>query len=142
MVDVLTKAQRSRCMSKIKGKNTKPEMVIRRLVHAMGYRYRLHRKDLPGTPDLVFPKYRKIIFVHGCYWHRHDCPYGKVRAKTNAEFWENKIQSNVARDLRYQAELKALGWEVLLIWECWIKEPEMLESTIRNFLSEPTNNGA
>ena len=135
MSDVLTQEQRSRCMSNIKGKDTKPEMFVRRLVHAMGYRYRLHRRDLPGTPDLVFPKHRKVIFVHGCYWHRHNCPEGQVRAKTNSEFWENKIQGNVARDLRNQAELERMGWQVLLVWECWTKDPAKLESIIKNFLS-------
>lgn len=110
--------------------------MVRRLVHAMGYRYRLHRKDLPGTPDLVFPKYSKIIFVHGCYWHRHSCSEGQVQAKTNAEFWENKIRGNVARDIRHQAELEAMGWQVLVVWECWTRDPKMLESIIREFLSQ------
>src|SRR4051812_7053306 len=115
MTDVLTPEQRRRNMSAIKGKDTKPEMIVRQMVHGMGYRYRLHRKDLPGKPDMVFPGSRKIIEIHGCYWHMHDCPLGAVIPKTNTEFWQTKRLSNVARDKRNAAALEELGWKVLVV---------------------------
>ena len=117
-MDVLTPEQRSRCMSNIRGKDTKPEMVVRRLVHRMGYRFRLHRADLPGKPDLTFPRLRKIIFVHGCYWHMHNCPYGSVVPKTNAEFWQTKRRANVKRDRKHLKNLRKLEWTTLVVWEC------------------------
>lgn len=122
-------------MAAIKGKNTKPEMVVRRLVHRLGYRYRLHRKDLPGKPDLVFSRHHKIIEIYGCYWHMHDCPYGWVVPKTNAEFWQNKRLSNVARDKKNIAALTELGWKVLVLWECQTKDTAQLEECIKQFLS-------
>lgn len=134
MADVLTPEQRRRNMAAIKGKNTKPEMVVRRLVHGLGYRYRLHRKDLPGKPDLVFPSRRKIIEVYGCYWHMHDCPYGRVVPKTNAEFWQTKRLSNVTRDTRNSAELTKQDWRVLIIWECEVKDTDKLRERITQFL--------
>jgi len=121
-------------MSAIKGKDTKPEMVVRKLVHGMGFRYRLHRKDLPGKPDLVFPRLRKVILIHGCYWHIHDCRYGRVVPKTNAEFWQTKRQSNVVRDQKNLADLAEAGWEVLVLWECEIRHPNDLVERIRTFL--------
>jgi len=121
MADVLTPEQRSFNMSQIRSRNTKPEMIVRSLVHRMGYRYRLHRKDLPGKPDLVFPSRRKIIFVHGCFFHLHDCSYGRVVPKTNAEFWQNKRQGNVERDNRNLEALENDGWSVLIVWECTTK---------------------
>ncbi len=125
MPDVHTPEQRSYNMSRITSGNTKPEMIVRRLVHGMGYRYRLHRKDLPGKPDLVFPKLRKIIFVHGCFFHLHDCRYGQVVPKTNAEFWKNKRNSNAERDRKNEAELKILGWNILIVWECMTKKNQI-----------------
>ncbi len=136
MTDVLTKEQRSRCMSRIKSKNTKPELLVRRLVHAMGYRFRLHRRDLPGRPDLVLPRHRKIIFVHGCFWHMHRCKYGRVKPKTNADFWETKRKSNVDRDRIALRQLRAQGWKVLVIWECWTRKPEALQQKLQEFLCE------
>jgi len=121
-------------MSAIKGKDTKPEMVVRKLVHGMGFRYRLHRKDLPGKPDLVFPRLRKVILIHGCYWHIHDCRYGRVVPKTNAEFWQTKRQSNVVRDQKNLADLAEAKWEVLVLWECEIRHPNDLVERIRTFL--------
>lgn len=115
MTDVLTPDQRSYCMSRIHGKNTKPEMIVRRLAHAMGYRFRLHRKDLPGKPDLVFPRLQKVILVHGCFWHLHRCKYGRVTPKTNSEFWQSKREATRARDKRSIRALKALGWDVLVV---------------------------
>jgi DNA mismatch endonuclease (patch repair protein) len=134
MTDVHTVEQRRRNMSAIKSKNTKPEMVVRQLVHSLGYRYRLHRKDLPGKPDLVFPSRRKIIEVYGCYWHMHDCPYGRVVPKTNAEFWQTKRLSNVTRDAKNSEELAKQGWRVLIIWECEVKDKEKLQERITHFL--------
>lgn len=134
MPDVLTPEQRHKNMSAIKGKNTKPEMVIRSLVHKMGYRYRLHRKDLPGKPDMVFPKRKKVIFVHGCFWHIHSCQYGQVKPKTNADFWEQKRQSNVTRDIQNLEKLEQLGWQVFTIWECEVKDTDLLRKKITEFL--------
>jgi len=134
MTDVLTPEQRSKCMSRIKSTDTKPEMTVRRLVHGMGYRYRLHKKDLPGKPDMVFPRLNKIIFVHGCFWHMHKCKYGKVVPKKNHDFWHKKRLSNVERDKRNIKSLKKSGWDVLVIWECWTKDTEKLQERIREFL--------
>ena len=124
MTDVHTTQQRSFNMSRIRGKDTKPEMLVRSLVHQMGYRFRLHRKDFPGKPDLVLPRHKKVIFVHGCFWHMHRCRYGRVVPKTNAEFWQNKRQGNVDRDRRNLRAMRNSGWQVLVIWECWTREPE------------------
>jgi|TARA_R100000455_G_C6268405_1_gene123884 DNA mismatch endonuclease (patch repair protein) len=110
-------------MSGIRGKDTKPEMVVRRGLHAMGFRFRLHDRSLPGNPDLVLRKYRTVIFVHGCFWHRHDCRYFKWPA-TRPEFWRNKILRNVERDEENVAALEAMGWRVLTVWECETRNPE------------------
>ncbi|MDQ3257811.1 MAG: DNA mismatch endonuclease Vsr [Acidobacteriota bacterium] len=135
MTDVHTPAQRSFNMSRIRNRNTRPEMIVRSMVHRMGFRYRLHRKDLPGKPDLVFPSRRKIIFVHGCFFHMHDCRYGKVTPKQNAEFWQTKRLSNVERDRRNIAALEKDEWQVLEVWECQTKTPDILGETLRAFLS-------
>ena len=136
MVDVHTKQQRSYNMSRIKGKDTKPEMVIRSLVHRLGYRFRLHRKDLPGKPDLVLPRHKKVIFVHGCYWHLHNCKYGRVAPKTNAIFWKDKREGNKERDRKNIAALKKLGWGVLVIWECQIPELVKFKKRLLDFLNK------
>ena len=113
--------QRSRNMSAIKSKNTKPEIVVRKLLHSMGYRFRLHRKDLPGSPDIVLPKYKTVIFVHGCFWHRHEnCKYATT-PKTRKEFWEKKFRENINRDNLNQANLSLKGWKIIIIWECQLK---------------------
>lgn len=117
-----------------KGKNTKPELIVRSLIHRMGFRFRLHRKDLPGKPDIVLPRHRKIIFVHGCFWHMHNCCYGRVKPATRSEFWEQKRQSNLERDKRNIKQLKQQGWEVLVIWECQTKSLKKLRGKISNFL--------
>lgn len=136
MADILTKEQRHKNMSNIKGKNTKPEMLVRSQVYRMGYRYRLHQKDLPGKPDLVFASRRKVIFVHGCFWHMHDCRYGAVKPATNASFWETKRMSNVVRDKKNLTALEEDGWKILIIWECQISSGiELLTKTITEFLS-------
>lgn len=133
-MDVHSKEQRSYNMSRIRSKNTKPEMVVRSLVHRLGYRYRLHQKDLPGKPDLVFSGKRKVIFVNGCYWHMHDCRYGRVIPKTNTEFWQTKRQGNVTRDQLNRERLEAAGWQVLDVWECQVKDTTELEERIQVFL--------
>lgn len=104
-------------MSGIRGKDTKPEMIIRKALHAAGYRYRLHVPNLPGKPDLVFPKHRAVVFIHGCFWHGHNCRYFKI-PQTHTEFWQEKINSNIQRDQKQLNELRALGWRILVIWEC------------------------
>ena len=134
LADVHTQEQRSRNMAAIRSKDTKPEMLVRRLVHCMGYRYRLHRKDLPGKPDLTFPSLRKVLFVHGCFWHMHHCRYGRVKPATNAQFWELKRKSNVARDLRDRRRLRTMGWRSLIVWECWLRDIEGLGVKLVNFL--------
>lgn len=134
MTDVLTPAQRSFNMSRIRNRDTRPEMIVRSIVHGMGFRYRLHKKDLPGKPDLVLVRHRKIIDVHGCFFHMHDCRYGKVTPVTNAEFWQAKRQSNLNRDRRNIDALKKAGWQVLIVWECQTKNPDSLQKILTDFL--------
>ena len=129
-----TPESRSRIMRAVKGGNTSLEMTIRRLIFSMGCRYRLHRKDLPGKPDLVFPSRRKVLFIHGCFWHGHDCKRGARVPKTNREYWEKKIARNQARDDKNKAALQSLGWEVLIIWECQIKDETALKQRLSIFL--------
>lgn len=109
-------------------------MIVRRLVHRMGFRFRLHRRDLPGKPDLVFPRLRKAILVHGCFWHMHTCRWGSVTPRTNAEFWQTKRRGNVERDQQSAEALKAAGWSVLVVWECEGREPEKLSAKLEKFL--------
>lgn len=122
MVDVLDKAARSALMAKVRQKNTAPELVVRRALHAMGYRFRLHVKGLPGSPDLVFPSRRKVLFVHGCYWHAHDCKQGSRRPTSNVAFWSEKARANRERDERKEAALRQAGWDVETVWECEAKD--------------------
>jgi len=117
-LDVLTKQQRKQCMSAIRSKDTKPEMVVRQLVHSLGYRYRLHRSGLPGKPDLVFSGKRKVIYVHGCFWHRHSCKKGRSMPVTQQDFWREKLESNKVRDQRNRRKLRELEWNALVVWEC------------------------
>ena len=135
MTDHISSDLRSRLMGRIRGRNTKPEMLVRRLVHRMGFRYRLHRRDLPGTPDLVFPSQKKIIFVHGCFWHQHDCPRG-ARPASNKKFWNAKLDNNIRRDRETVSLLKDLGWSVLIVWECETKNREELEDRMKIFLRQ------
>jgi DNA mismatch endonuclease, patch repair protein len=134
MTDIFTPEKRSEVMSRIRGSDTRPEMVVRRMAHAMGYRFRLHRRDLPGTPDLVFPGRRKVVFVHGCFWHRHEGCRNASRPKSRVEFWQAKFRANVDRDRRALAGLAELGWDVLVIWECETKEPDTVARRLRDFL--------
>ena len=136
MVDIHTKEQRSYNMSQIKCRNTKPEMIVRSIVHRMGYRYSLHRKDLPGKPDMVLVRHGKIIFVHGCFWHMHNCCYGRVKPATRAKFWEQKRQGNIERDKRNIRKLRQQGWKVLTIWECQTRDLSKLAKKLALFLSD------
>ena len=136
-MDNLSKWHRSYCMSRIKSKDTKPEMLVRRIIHRMGCRFRLHKRELPGCPDLVFSSKRKIIFVHGCFWHKHRCKSGKVKPATNTNYWEAKINNNHTRDLKVLKELKRSGWEILVVWECWTKNIRLLREKIKMFMGKP-----
>ena len=124
-------------MSRIRSTNTKPERIVRSLVHKMGYRFRLHRKDLPGTPDLVFVRLRKVVFVHGCYWHMHSCPNGRVVPKTRTKYWQEKRRANVDRDRRQVVELQNLGLDVFVVWECEVKNEAKLKLQLVSFLEAP-----
>ena len=135
MVDVLTSKQRSFNMSRIRSRDTRPEMIVRSIVHRMGYRYRLHKKDLPGKPDVVLVRHRKIIDVHGCFFHMHKCRYGSVVPATNAKFWRTKRLSNVERDKRNLAALRRAGWRVMIVWECETRNLTKLAKRIEKFLS-------
>ncbi len=121
-------------MSRIKGKHTEPEMIVRRLVHGMGYRYRLHGAGLRGKPDIVFAGRRKVIFVHGCFWHMHDCKLGAVTPRSNAEFWRDKRAATVTRDGKAVEELTNQGWKVFIVWECETRDLETLKLRLRNYL--------
>jgi len=121
MADMFDPQQRSEIMAKIRARNTSPEMTVRKAVHRAGFRFRLHRKDLPGTPDLVFPRHRLAVFVHGCFWHKHNC--GLFRwPKSNVEYWRRKIERNVERDRQAMSKLEESGWTVYVIWECRVQE--------------------
>ncbi|MFQ5443196.1 MAG: very short patch repair endonuclease [Nitrospinales bacterium] len=133
-MDTLTPSQRKMTMTRVKAKDTGPEMKVRRLIHNNGYRYRLHRKDLPGKPDLVFPGSKKIIFVHGCFWHRHNCSAGRKKPKSNKEYWNLKLSRNKARDKKNCTALKNLGWSVLVIWECETRDRDYLKNELINYL--------
>lgn len=133
-MDRLTPSQRSSLMSKVRGKNTRPEEIVRSLLHRMGFRFRLHRKDLPGTPDIVLSKYRTVIFVHGCFWHRHPGCKKASMPQTNTTFWEKKLARNVERHAEVTAELTKIGWRVLVVWECELKKPDDLSARLQREL--------
>lgn len=136
-LDTICSRQRSALMARIKGKNTMPELVVRRIAHGLGYRFRLHRRSLPGAPDLVFPKLRRAIFVHGCFWHQHiGCRRSNV-PKSRTEYWTVKLARNVARDRVSVNQLRRLGWRVAIIWECETERPDGLEARIARFLAGP-----
>ncbi|MEK6798532.1 MAG: DNA mismatch endonuclease Vsr [Planctomycetota bacterium] len=118
-------------MRGIRGKDTSPEMFVRRLVHSLGYRFRLHRRDLPGTPDLVFPSRRKVIFVHGCFWHRHSCPRGRSTPATRRQFWNRKLDGNRRRDAASRRRLRTLRWRVLVLWECQLAKKNLARTVAR-----------
>ena len=136
MADTVAPKRRSEIMSNIRAKGMKPEMLVRRLTHSMGYRYRLHRKDLPGKPDLVFPTRRKVVFVHGCFWHQHASAACKIARvpQSNRDYWLPKLQRNAARDAEHRAKLDELGWEALTLWECEVEGAKCIRERIRQFL--------
>jgi DNA mismatch endonuclease (patch repair protein) len=135
VADHLSEQARSGLMSRIRGGNTKPEMAVRRCAHALGYRFRLHRRDLPGTPDLVFPSRRKVVFVHGCWWHRHEGCVKSGVPKTRPAYWSAKFDQNVARDARVEGQLRAAGWDVLVIWECETRDPNEVDQLLNAYLN-------
>lgn len=136
-MDRLTPERRSWLMSRVRSKNTTPELRVRKVAHALGLRFRLHRIDLPGKPDLVFPKFRTVIFVHGCFWHRHPECLKASTPKTSSEMWQAKFKRNVERDAENIAELSALGWRVAVIWECQTKSPDLIEHQLKSiFMSQ------
>lgn len=134
-MDVVSPDKRSRMMAGIRGKDTKPEIAVRKLVYGMGFRFRLHRRDLPGSPDLVFPRLRKVIFVHGCFWHRHPGCRFAYTPKSNVGFWLAKLEANMRRDAAAQDALVVLGWDVLIVWECEVADAAGLSKKILSFLS-------
>ena len=138
MKDPLTREERSKRMSLVRAKDTKPEMRVRKLIHSLGYRYRLHARDLPGRPDLVFRRRRKIVFVHGCFWHQHNCPMGNRIPKTRVSFWREKLEGNRKRDTVIGRQLRKEGWSVLTIWECQTNPSNLdrLTSRIVAFLED------
>jgi len=138
MVDVFTKEKRHEIMSSVKNRDTKPEKIVRSLVHRMGFRFSLHRKDLPGTPDIVLPRHGKVIFVHGCYWHGHANCRKSTLPTSNTTFWTEKIAKNKGRDVKAKRQLRQTGWQVLVIWECEIAQTEKLLQKLNKFL-EPEN---
>ncbi len=136
MTDVFSTSKRSEVMSRIRGKDTTPELQVRSIVHRLGYRFRLHAKDLPGSPDLVLPRLGTVIFVHGCFWHRHrGCRYATTPS-TRQAFWQAKFDANVARDKRTTASLRRLGWSVITVWECQLRRPEQVKTRLKRLLAE------
>lgn len=136
-MDRLTRERRSWNMSRIRGRNTRPELAVRSLLHRLGYRFRLHSRRLPGCPDIVLPKYRSVVFVHGCFWHRHPgCPFAYT-PKSRTDFWAKKFAENVARDRRTIGTLRQAGWKVIVVWECELREPEALIRRFKRTLRRP-----
>lgn len=134
-MDTHSPETRSKNMQAVKSKNTKPELAVRKALFALGYRFRLHRRDLPGSPDIVFPGKRKVVFVHGCFWHGHNCRRGAA-PNSREEFWNDKLKRNRARDKRNREELAQMGWRVFTVWECEIKDLPKLLSCLQTFLDE------
>lgn len=135
-MDKVSPEKRSWTMARVKGRDTGPERAVRSLLHGMGYRFRLQRKNLPGKPDIVLPKYKTVLFVHGCFWHRHPgCGRASMPA-SNSEYWNKKFARTMARDAQNQKELESLGWRVLIVWECELKDLNVLRDTLRRFLPE------
>lgn len=136
MADVFSKKKRSWVMSRVKGRDTKPELLVRSIVHRMGYRFRVNRRDLPGSPDIVLPRHHKAIFVHGCFWHGHKRCRRASRPKANELFWNKKLDENIERDRSKLRALRGAGWRVLIIWECETRNPEKLASKLEKFMYE------
>lgn len=135
-MDTLTPEMRSWNMSRIRGKDTKPELAVRSLLHGLGYRFRLKNDQIPGKPDIILPRYKAVIFVHGCFWHRHaDCRYA-YKPKSKIEFWQQKFEANIQRDQKVSEQLKELGWHQLIVWECEIKDIDTLKKKIKVFFCD------
>ena len=134
MMDIYSKEQRSKLMSCVRTQNTKPEVLVRKALHGMGFRFRLHNKSMPGRPDIVLSRYRTVVFVNGCFWHGHDCSKGTTLPKTNALFWKEKLKANVERDKKKTRELEEQGWRVVVVWECQTKSSEYLRTIISKAL--------
>jgi len=128
--DIYSKRKRSEIMSKISGTETKPEILVRKYFFSKGFRFRKNDKRLPGRPDIVLPKYKTVIFIHGCFWHGHHCKAGKL-PETNKEFWENKINSNMERDKKNQHKLEKLGWKIIIVWQCKLKNKKMMTKKLK-----------
>lgn len=138
-MDKLTPEHRSWNMSRIKSSNTKPELIVRSILHRMGFRFRLHRKDIPGKPDIVLPKYKTVIFVHGCFWHRHEgCKYAYT-PKSRVDFWEAKFSSNIKRDIKVKKQLDELNWNIFVIWECELSDINSLRKKIQKYFNRLQN---
>lgn len=134
MADIYTKKKRSAVMAKVKGKNTRTEIIVRKILRKMGYSFRTNVSDLPGCPDIVFPRRRKIIFIHGCFWHQHLRCKASDRPHSNVKFWEQKLDRNIRRDLTVKQQLRKIGWKTLILWECQIRREKFLINRIRNFI--------
>jgi len=132
-MDCVSTTERSRMMSRVRGKDTKPEKAVRSMLHQMGYRFRLHRRDLPGCPDIVLVRLRKVIFVHGCFWHGHCGCRRATRPSTHVDFWNRKIEKNIAREALQTQELRTMGWDVLVVWECQTRRPDALKAELARF---------
>jgi DNA mismatch endonuclease, patch repair protein len=135
-MDIYSPSKRSDVMSRVRGKNTRPEMLVRRLIHALGYRYVLHSKKISGHPDLAFPGRRKVIFVHGCFWHQHNGCKNSAMPRSRSEYWIPKLRANAERDMRNLNRLQMEGWDALVLWECELKSSDVLEARIVDFLSK------
>jgi len=136
MTDVFSKEKRSWIMSSVRGRDTKPEILVRSFVHRMGFRFRIHRRDLPGNPDIVLPRHGKVIFVHGCFWHGHKRCQRSKRPTTNKGFWNKKLDENIERDKRFQRKLRLMGWKVLVLWQCEVRKPEKMLRKLERFLHD------
>ncbi len=138
MADIFSKAKRSEIMSKISGKETKPEMLVRKFLFSQGFRYRKNDKRFAGKPDIVLPKYKTVVFVHGCFWHHHENCKKSTLPQTNSDFWKNKIQGNIKRDKLNETKLMEIGWKVIIIWQCQIKNQTLFEQTMFDLIKEIT----
>jgi len=136
MADTVTPNRRSEIMGLVRNKDTRPELIVRRILHSLGLRFRLHRRDLPGQPDIVLPKYRCVVFVHGCFWHQHTACRKSKLPGTRARFWRTKLQGNTLRDSKNQQQLKLLGWDVLTVWECQTKREDELKEMLRSYFDD------
>ena len=137
--DIYSAKKRSEIMSRVKSKNTKPEKLVRSILYGLGYRFRLHNKDLPGKPDIVLPKYKTVIFVHGCFWHQHPSCRKATYPQNNADFWKQKLDTNIDRDQRKQEELQRLGWRVLVVWECQTRDIDSLNLILQDFFEDTSS---